>query len=134
MITLDLKIENKLKKVKVREDVIFNAILVEHPEMIKKLIKATYMPYKISDAFFRIINPYVDFDKDGSSLYPGLIVRTGVAEFAVLYLENSYIDEEYMICLVKDFVRDNGDFNVKDVNINKIEVDKKVFLKATGKL
>lgn len=130
MITLDLNIDNTMKKVKIKEDVLFNAILSEHPEMIKKIIKTIYFSYDISDAFFTIVNSYIDFTNDGISIYPGLIVRTGLYDFAVLYLENTEIEEEYMVNLIKEFLHDAGHKKTIEANINKFEVDKKTFLNA----
>lgn len=130
MITLDLNVGDVLKKVKIKEDVLFNAMLAEHPEMIKALIKATCLTYKVSDAFFTIVNNYIDFDEDGISIYPGLIVRTGPMDYAVLYLESSEIDEEYMISLIKEFIYDVGDLAPAEININQFEISKSEFLSA----
>ncbi len=131
MITLELNIKNGVKKVSIKEDVLFNAILSQNPKMIKKLIKSAALCYKVSDAFFTIINNYVDFTDDGISLYPGLIIRTGLDKYAVLYLEGSEIDEEYMIKLIKDYIYDTDTYCNDGISIDKFEIDKKTFLNAT---
>lgn len=134
MITLDLNVNSKFQKIKIKDDILFNAVLAEHPKIIKKIIKEMSFSYSISEAFFTIVNKFVDFNENGESLYPGLIIRTGIRDYAVLYLENSNIDEEYMIKLIQEFIYDAGDINPKEVNINKFEVDKKTFLSAIKKI
>lgn len=130
MITLNLKINNKYEKVEVTEELIFNAILKDHPKMIKTLIKTILPSYKIRDSFFTIVNKYIDFTADLVSIYPGLIVRTDLNDYAVLFLENTTINEEYMIQIINEFIYDIGDFVPENVNINKFEISKEAFLKA----
>ncbi len=128
MITLDLKVDNVEGSIKIRDEVLFNAILAKNPEIIKKLIKVIHPLYKIKKDFFEIVNTYVDFTRNGVSLYSGLVVRTGLSDYAVLYLENVSIDEEYLIRIINDYIHDVGDINPKEININKFEIDKKIFL------
>jgi len=130
MITLDLKVNNKLNKVKIKDEVLFNALLSKNTSLIKKLIKIEAPFYKISDAFFDIVNTYVDFTKDGISLYGGLIVRTNICRYAVLYLKESIIDEEYMIKLIDDYIHDIGDYMPKKIDIDKFSINKHTFLKT----
>ncbi len=131
MITLNLKIHNDYKKVALKEELIFNAILSEHPKMIKSLIKSILPTYKINQSLFNIINQFIDFTDELISIYPGLIVRTGLTDFAVLFLEDTIINEEYMISLIQEYLYDVGNYSPKEVNINKFEVSKSTFLKAT---
>lgn len=128
MIMLDLKLGNTDGKVKIKDEVLFNAILSKNPKLIKKLIKSIHPLYKISDDFFEIVNTYVDFTRNGVSLYSGLVVRTGLIDYAVLYLENTTLDEEYLVEVVNDFINDTGDYTPTEININKFEINKKVFM------
>ncbi len=128
MITLDLKVDNTKSKVKIKDEILFNAVLAKNPKLIKKLIKSIHPFYKIHKDFFEIVNTYVDFTKNGVSLYPGLIVRTGLIDYAVLYLEDVFVDEEYLIKVIDDYVKDFGYCHFKEININKFEINKKVFV------
>jgi len=130
MITLDININNEIKSIKIKDDVLFNALLIEHPSSIKKIINAITYNYKISDDFFEILNKFIDITEDGVSLYPGLIVRTGLYDYAILYLESAKIDEEYMLKIINEYIYDVGDHNYKTININKFEVDKITFLEV----
>ncbi len=130
MITLDLNIDNKMQKVKIKDEILFNSLLVEHKELIISLIKVMCPSYDLHDAFFDIVNKFVDFTKEGISLYPGLIVRTSLNDYAVLYLEGIDIDEEYMISLINEYIHDIGDYDPKEININKFKNKKKTFLKT----
>lgn len=128
MITLDLNVASGLNKVKVCDEVLLNALLSQHPFLIKKIIKTICPFYKISESFFEIVNNYVDFRENGVSIYIGLIVRCGLYDYALLYLDGSSIDEEYMLKSIDDYIREKGDYNPKEVNIDKFEIDKKLFL------
>lgn len=128
MITLDLKAKHIDGNVKIKDEVLFNAVLASNPELIKKLIKAIHPFYKIKKDFFEIVNTYVDFTQNGVSLYSGLVVRTGLRDYAVLYLEDVPIDEEYLIKVINDYIHDIGDFKTNEININKFEINKKIFL------
>ncbi len=134
MITIELNLDKKFEKVKVNDNVLFNALLGKNPKMIKKYIKSIHPLYKISDTFFEIINNFVDFDKSGVSLYAGLIVRTGLTDYTVLYLEGSSLDEEYMVKLIDDYIKDTMDYVPKEVNINKFEIKKELFLSTLRRL
>lgn len=134
MITLDLKIAGKSGILQVKDEVLFNAILGKHPKLIKKFIKSIHPLYKITDTLFEIVNNYVDFSHDGLSLYCGLIARTGLYDYAVLYLEGTTIDEEYMVKLIDDYIHDVGERIPNEINVCKFEVTKKAFLHATKKL
>lgn len=130
MLCLDLNVDEKTKKIKLREDALFNAFLGTHPDIIKKVIKSILPAYKVHEDFFALINGFVDFDEKGNSIYPGLIVRTGLFDFAVLYLENTYIDQEYMLYLIREYLEDIADGKPLEININQIEIDKSTFLEA----
>lgn len=131
MITLNLKINDNFKKIAVKEELIFNAILSEHPKAIKSLIKTILPTYKINTSLFNIVNRFIDFNDELVSIYPGLIVRTGLSDFAVLFLENTIINEEYMVTLIQEYIYDVGNFSPSEININKFEISKSAFLKAT---
>lgn len=131
MITLNLKFNDDYKKVAVKDELIFNAILSEHPNMIKSLMKSILPSYKVNKSFFTIVNRFIDFTEDLISIYPGLIVRTGLTDFAVLFLEDTEINEEYMVSLIQEYLYDVGNFLPSDVNINKFEISRNAFLKAS---
>lgn len=128
MITLELNIDKELSKVQIKDEILFNVLLSKNPKLIKKLIKSISPFYKISEAFFEIVNTYVDFTNEGVSIYTGLIVRTGLNKYAVLYLENTIIDEEYMLKLIDDYVREVGDYIPKEIDVDKFEISRRVFL------
>ena len=130
MIELDLNIDKKIKKVKVDENFLFNAELIKRPNLIKTLIKKVKYTYVINDNFFEILNNYVDFNKDGESIYSGLIVRTNIDSYAVLYLEGSTIDEEYMLKIIDEYIYDINDYTPEEINVDKFEIDPKLFLKV----
>ena len=131
MLEIDIKIDEKTKKIKINKNVLFNSQLVSHPKLIKKLIKHVNRSYKISDDFFEIINNYIDYNKEGRLLYSGLIVRTGLDNYAVLYLKNTKIDEEYMIKIINDYIFDIADHIPSELIIDKFEIDVKTFLNVT---
>ena len=130
MITIELNLKNQTRKIELQDDVLFNALLSQNDNMIRKLIKMAHPLYKISDAFFDIVNRYVHVTDEGSTLYGGLIVRTGFDEFAVLYLENASLDDDYIVELVEGYLHDTGENISMTVNINKIEIDRLLFLRA----
>ena len=130
MINLRLKFKDEYKYVELNEDYLFNACLVEYPVLIKKIINAIAIKYKISKTYFYIVNSFIDFGCVEASLYPGLIVRVGINRYAVLYLEKSNINEDYMIKLIKEYIYDKGEHIPDDINIDKFEIDKASFLDA----
>ncbi|HBA37907.1 MAG TPA: hypothetical protein DCY94_04215, partial [Firmicutes bacterium] len=134
MITIDLNLNNKTKKVSIKDDILFNALLAKNKKIIKKLIRSIKPFYKISDAFFEIVNNFVDFSPGGKSLYAGLIVRVGLCKYAVLYLESSRIDEEYMISLIDSYIHDVGDYRPGEVEVDKIEIKREAFINILKKL
>ncbi len=134
MIKLDLKLDGKIQKVQLKDEVLFNSILRMNTTLIKKFIKSIHPTYKISSAFFQIVNNYIDFTSNGVSIYVGLIVRTGLDDYAVLYLEGSHIEEEYMLKIIDEFIRDTGDHTPKEININKFEVRKELFLASISNM
>lgn len=134
MITVNLKIENKIKKVNIYDEVLFNTLLANNLLLIKKLVKSVCPGYKINGPFFGIVNNFVDFSNQGVSLYAGLIVRTDLNEYVVLYLQDSILDEKYMLKLIDDYIKEIGDYRPTEVNVNKIEIKKEAFLKALAKL
>lgn len=130
MIKIDLKIKDREDVLCIKDEVLFNALLSQKPEFIKKLIKTMSPLYRIKSTFFEIVNPFVDIDAGGNSLYAGLIVRTDYASYAVLYLENTVVDEDYMVGLITNFIHDLGEMSEVEIDINTFEVDKKTFLKS----
>lgn len=130
MIKIDLKIKDRNDVLCIKDEVLFNALLSQKPDFIKKLLKTIAPFYKIKKTFFEIVNPFVDIDENGNSLYAGLIIRTDYDSYAVLYLENTTIDEEYMISLITNYIHDQGETHEAEIDINTFEVDKKSFLKS----
>lgn len=130
MINLNIKINKKLQKVEIREEVLFNTFLYERLDTIKQLIKLIHPRYKIDPHQFKVINKFIELDSDLVSVYPGLIVKTKFDTYATLYLENTIVDEEYMISLIKDYIYDTQENIPKIVNIDKFEVTKEDFLKV----
>lgn len=128
MVTIDLKLNEHLEKVNIKDEILFNAVLCENPKLIKKIIKSIYPLYRISKAFFEIVNTFVDFTNDGDSLYIGLVVRTSLEDYAVLYLEDTQVNEELLIKVIEDYIHDKGDHQPREININKFEIKHKVFL------
>ncbi len=134
MVTIELNLDKKFDKVKINDNILFNALLGKNHQLIKKYIKSISPFYKISDAFFEIVNNFVDFDNNGVSLYGGLIIRTGLSDYVILYLEGSTLDEEYMVKLIDDYIKDTLDYVPTDVNVNKFEVRRELFLNTLRKL
>ena len=122
-----------LKQVKINNDLLFNAFLVNNQEVIKDLIKKTYSRYKINDEFFFIINKFIDIDKNHNYIYPGLIVRTDVDRYIILYLEETKINEIYAMNIIHDYLKDINDIKIKDINITKFEISKELFFKYYSK-
>lgn len=130
MITLELNLKKEKKKIMLKDEMLFNALLSQNTILIKKLIKEKYPPYDINDSYFDIVNRYVEIDETGLALYAGLIVRTSIDEFVVLFLENSNPDDDYIIKIVESYVANAKDGGSKTVVINKIEIDKNLFSKV----
>ncbi len=134
MVTIELNLDKRFDKVKINDDILFNALLGKNHALIKKYIKFVSPFYKISDAFFEVVNNFVDFDDNGVSLYAGLIVRTGLSDYAILFLEGSTLDEEYMVKVIDDYIKDTMDYVPEEVNVNKFEVKREIFLSTLKKL
>lgn len=122
-----------LKEVKINKDLLFNVTLVNNEDLVKQLIKKTYPRYKINKEFFFIINKYIDIDKNKEYIYPGLIIRTNISEYAILYLEGTIIDEIHAMNIIHDYLVDINDIKVKDINITKFQISKDLFLKVYSK-
>lgn len=122
-----------LKQVKINKDLLFNVTLVNDEKLVKELIKKSYPRYKISKEFFFIINKYIDIDNKKEYKYPGLIVRTNINEYAILYLEGTSIDEILAMNIIHDYLVDINDIKVKDINITKFEITKDLFFKVYSK-
>lgn len=122
-----------LKQVKINNDLLFNAFLVNNQKVIKDLIKKTYSRYKINDEFFFIINKFIDIDKNNNYIYPGLIIRTNVDRYIILYLEETKINEIYAMNIIHDYLKDINDIKIKDINITKFEISKELFFKYYSK-
>ena len=122
-----------LKDIKINSDLLFNTILVSHEEMIKDLIKKTYSKYNINHSFFFVINKYIDIDKNKNYKYPGLIIRTNVYEYAILFLEDSTINENLALNIIYEYINDVKDIKPSDINITKFSIKKDLFLKLYSK-
>lgn len=130
MITLELNLKNVIHKIELQDEILFNSLLCQNEKLIKKIIKTVQPLYKINDSSFEIINRFVEVTESGNSLYGGLIVRTAFDEFAVLFLENTFPDDDYIIRIIGNYLHDVGENISRTVTINKIEIDKTLFLKA----
>jgi len=134
MVTIELNVDKRFDKVKINDNILFNALLGKNHQLIKKYIKSISPFYKISDAFFEVVNNFVDFDSNGVSLYGGLVIRTGLSDYVILYLEGSTLDEEYMVKVIDDYIKDTMDYVPEEVNVNKFEVRRELFLSTLRKL
>ncbi len=117
----------------ITKEILFNVIISKDLKIIKKIIKRIDPSYKISDEFLQIINNFVDIDKSGLASYPGLIVRTSIQDYAILYLEDSKLDEDYIVDLITEFIIDRDDYISKEFNITKFIVKKTTFLEIIKK-
>ena len=122
-----------LKQVKINKDLLFNVTLVNDEKLVKELIKKSYSRYKINKEFFFIINKYIDIDNKKEYKYPGLIVRTNINEYAILYLEGTSVDEILAMNIIHDYLVDINDIKVKDINITKFQISKELFFKVYSK-
>lgn len=122
-----------LKDIKINSDLIFNTILVNNEALIKNLIKKTYSKYVINNEFFFVINKYIDIDKNKDYRYPGLIIRTNIYEYAILFLEGTNIDENLALNIIYDYINDVKDITPNDINITKFNIKKDLFLKLYSK-
>ncbi len=134
MITIELNLNKNFDKVKLSDDILFNSLVSKNHKLIKKYIKSIAPLYKISDTFFEVVNNFVDFDNEGVSLYGGLIIRTGLEDYAILYLENANLDEEYMIKIIDDYIKDTMDYLPTAINVSKFEIKKEIFINTLKKL
>lgn len=130
MITFKIKCNDEYKNICISEDWLFNSFLIDNEQLINRIIKNILPTFKIKKQYFTILNKYIDFDGE-NAIYPGLIVRTGLTDFVILYLEKSEIDEEYTLKIIMDFLYDTEVTASREININKIEVDKKSLINAT---
>ena len=117
----------------ITKEILFNVIISKDLKIIKKIIKRIDPSYKISDEFLQIINNFVYIDKSGLASYPGLIVRTSIQDYAILYLEDSKLDEDYIVDLITEFIIDRDDYISKEFNITKFIVKKTTFLEIIKK-
>lgn len=131
MINLKLKFNDEYKNVDINEAHIFNAYLTKNPELIKKLIHSIVFKYKISKTYFSIVNTFIELSDNYVAPYPGLIVRVGIKQYAVLYLEGSTIDEKCMVDIIKEYIYDKGEHLPDEIYIDKFEIDKVCFLEAS---
>ena len=118
----------KIELKNITKELLFNVIISKDLNIIKKIIKNIDSSYKINDEFLQIINGFIDLDKNGFIKYPGLIVRTSIQDYAVLYLEDTKLDEDYIIKLITEYVIDRDDFISKEFNITKFMVKKSSFI------
>ena len=123
----------KIELKNITKELLFNVIISKDLNIIKKIIKNIDSSYKINDEFLQIINGFIDLDKNGFIKYPGLIVRTSIQDYAVLYLEDTKLDEDYIIKLITEYVIDRDDFISKEFNITKFMVKKSSFISIIKK-
>ena len=102
MITLEMNFKDETRKINLKEEILFNALLSKN-----------------------------DIKEDGSTLYGGLIVRTSFDTFAVLYLEDTEVDDDYIIKTIDEFIHDTGENIARTVTVNKIEITHSLFIKVT---
>ena len=123
----------KIELKNITKELLFNVIISKDLNIIKKIIKNIDSSYKINNEFLQIINGFIDLDKNGFIKYPGLIVRTSIQDYAVLYLEDTKLDEDYIIKLITEYVIDRDDFISKEFNITKFMVKKSSFINIIKK-
>ena len=123
----------KIELNNITKELLFNVIISKDLNIIKKIIKNIDSSYKINNEFLQIINGFIDLDKNGFIKYPGLIVRTSIQDYAVLYLEDTKLDEDYIIKLITEYVIDRDDFISKEFNITKFMVKKSSFINIIKK-
>ena len=123
----------KIELKSITKELLFNVIISKDLNIIKKIIKNIDSSYKINNEFLQIINGFIDLDKNGFIKYPGLIIRTSIQDYAVLYLEDTKLDEDYIIKLITEYVIDRDDFISKEFNITKFMVKKSSFINIIKK-
>ena len=123
----------KIELKNITKELLFNVIISKDLNIIKKIIKNIDSSYKINNEFLQIINGFIDLDKNGFIKYPGLIIRTSIQDYAVLYLEDTKLDEDYIIKLITEYVIDRDDFISKEFNITKFMVKKSSFINIIKK-
>lgn len=131
MIRLNVKFNGKDENINIEDDYLFNAYLIEHPTLIKKLIHSVSRLYNIEENYFNIVNGYIDCSTK-NNLYPGLIVRVNIKTYAVLYLDTSNVSDDYMIDLISEYIYDKGDITPDEINIDKFEITRDTFLDITN--
>lgn len=134
MITLKLNIDKKDKDIQVTDEILINSILNQNPKIINKLIKSIAPFYKISRDYFDIVNPFVDYNSNGDSLYAGLIVRVSIDTYVILYLEGYNIDEKVALLLIDEYIKDIEDFQPKEINIDTFKIKRKKLQKILNNL
>lgn len=125
---ITLKDNKSISEITIGEDILFNVILLNNKKIIEKLIKKEMFSYRVSKAFFTILNEFIDYEKNGNYKYPGLIVRTNLYNYVVLYLEGTVIDEEYTISIISEYIMDVNDYKPEEINVDLLEISKKEFL------
>ena len=123
----------KIELKNITKELLFNVIISKDLNIIKKIIKNIDSSYKINNELLQIINGFIDLDKNGFIKYPGLIIRTSIQDYAVLYLEDTKLDEDYIIKLITEYVIDRDDFISKEFNIIKFMVKKTSFINIIKK-
>ena len=123
----------KIELKSITKELLFNVIISKDLNIIKKIIKNIDSSYKINNEFLQIINGFIDLDKNGFIKYPGLIIRTSIQDYAVLYLEDTKLDEDYIIKLITEYVIDRDDFISKEFNITKFMIKKSSFINIIKK-
>lgn len=122
MISIEVKTKNSTKRIELSNGILFNSLLCQNEVLVRKLIKEVHPFYKINKTFFEIINKFVDLNEEGRDIYGGLIVRTGFSDFAVLYLENTAVDDDYIVKIIGEYIRDIGENVERTIIINKMEL------------
>ena len=131
---LNIKINEKFKKIKLNEELLFNVVLYENTFLIKKLIKMVHPTYKIDSHQFKVVNKYIELNMNLTAVYPGLIVKVKYDTYAILYLENTIVNEEYMISIIKNYIYDTCENSPKQINIDMFEITMNDYLSAVKSL
>ena len=130
MIMLELNMKNHTRKIMLKDEMLFNALLSQNTTLIKKLIKCKYPSYKIDETQFDVVNRYVEVAENGTALYAGLIIRTSLDEFVVLFLKESDPDDDYIVQILDEYTKDLDEKISDAITINKIEISKDLFFRA----
>ena len=62
-------------------------------------------------------------------MYAGLIIRTSLEEFVVLFLKDSDPDDDYIVQILDEYTKDLDEKISDAITINKIEISKDLFFR-----